>query len=261
MPEENETNDAGKEPVEKVETPAEQQPTQPSAMDDLRSFMDSHNLGSPDDFADFVQDLGTTEQWKQKYGNSQNEVGELRRKVDELSNALNQAQYQQQQYYDPNQTYQQPTPPSLTREDVAETIQSVLGQMQQQQYETQMKYMTERNDIMRRPGWKDVQPHFDKALMDPQVQFALQNGKLTQDRLYNSINERVLMSKVNAAIQTIPQGATQQAPPAVETTDQVQQPQPEQLKKAQAIKKGIENADPDAVAKALIPDNDPMFNL
>jgi hypothetical protein len=265
MPEEL-NNDAPKdEGVEQV--PAQQEPTQqePTPFDELKSFMENHNLKSPDDFSDFVQDLGTTAEWKQKYGSSQNEVGELRRKVEELSTALNQAAYDQnqynQQYYDPNYQQQQ-QPRGLTADQVAETMNNVLSSWQERQTQGQLKYMAERNEIMRRPGWNYVQPHFDKALMDPNIQFALQSGKLTQDKLYNSINERVLMSKVNSVMETLPQGkATQEAPPGQETGDRVPQPPGAPQAKQQQIKKAVENLDPDALAKVLIPDDDPIFRL
>ena len=68
MPEENkdalEQAPAGV--IEGVEEPkADEIPT---PYDELKSFMDSRDLKSPDDLSGYVEGLGETEQWKKQYG-------------------------------------------------------------------------------------------------------------------------------------------------------------------------------------------------
>ncbi len=221
----------------------------PTPYDELKSFMDERDLKSPDDITGYVNDLGTTEQWKKQYGDSQNQVGELRRELDGIR-----TQMQQNPAYQPEYGEQ----PVNIKEIVGQEIRGAMGEMAQQQQQIQMKYLVERNDLIKRPGWKDVQPHYDKALMDPQIQFSMQSGKLTQDRLYSQINERVLMSRVNSMINNLPEGAISQAAPNAETSDRQKQPTPEVEAKRQRIEKAKEDQNVDALLKELIPDNDPI---
>ncbi len=246
MPEENNALEPAPASAEEgVEKPKVEET--PTPYDELKSFMDDRDLKSPDDVTGYVNDLGTTEQWKKQYGDSQNQVGELRRELEGVKSQMGQA-------YQPEYGEQ----PVNVGDIVEQKIRGVMGEMAQQQQQTQMKYLTERNDLAKRPGWKDVQPHFDKAMMDPQINFALQSGKLTQDRLYSQINERVLMSRVNSMISNLPEGALSQPPPNAETSDRTKQPTPEAEAKKQRMEKAIDNQDVEALLKDLIPDNDPI---
>jgi hypothetical protein len=234
------------------ETPAaEQSPATP--YDDMKSFMEDRNLKSPDDLTGYVDGLGETEQWKKQYGDSQNQVGELRRELEGIR-----SQIQQNQAYQPEFGEQ----PAVNIGDVVEQkIVKVLGDMQQQQQKSQMKYMVERNELMKKPGWKDVQEHFDKALTNPEINFALQNGSLTQEKLYYQINDRVMMSRVNSLIDSLPEGAVTKPPPSTDTSDRVTQPPPEDVAKAQRIAKAKDEGNVDALLKELIPDNDSIANI
>jgi replicative superfamily II helicase len=222
----------------------------PTAYDELRSFMEARDLKSPDDLTGYVENLGSAEQWQQKYGTSENKVGELRRELEAMKAQI------QQQAYSPEYGEQQ-TAVNI-KDIVGQEIRGVLSEMQQQQQQSQMKYLTERSNLMKRPGWNDVQPHFDRAMQDPQVQYALQSGNLSQERLYSQINERVLMSKVNTFVKQMPEGAVSQPPPNAETSDRIQQPTPEIEAKKQRMDRAIENQDVDALLKDLIPDDDPI---
>ena len=249
MPEENNNalEQAPASAEEGVEKPkVEETPATP--YDELKSFMDDRDLKSPDDLTGYVDGLGETEQWKKQYGDSQNQVGELRRELEGMKSQIQNPAYQPE--------YEEK--PVNIKDVVGQEIRNVFGEMQRQQQETSMKYMVERNDLMKRPGWKDVQEHFDKALMDPQIQFSIQSGKLTQDKLYSQINERVLMSRVNSMINNLPEGALSKSPPNTETSERLKQPSPEDEVKQQRIKKAQDDQDVDALLKELIPDNDPI---
>jgi hypothetical protein len=236
--------DATAEPVvEGSETTSE-----PTEYDKLKSFMAERDLKSPDDLTGYVDSLGTTEEWQQKYGASENKVGDLRRKVESLEAKTQDPAYQ------PEYGEQ----PVNIKQIVGQEIRTVFGEMQKQQQETSMKYLVERNDLMKRPGWKDVQEHFDKALMDPQIQLSIQNGRLTQDRLYSQINERVLAARVNSMIDNLPKGALSQPPPNTETSDRQKQPAPEVEAKQQRIQKAKDDQNVEALLKELIPDDDPI---
>jgi hypothetical protein len=224
----------------------------PTAIDELRSFMEARDLKSPDDLTGYVENLGSVEQWQQKYGTSENKVGELRRELEAVKAQI------QQQAYSPEYGEQQP---ANLGDLVEERVWKVFGTFQQQQQQSQMKYLTERNNLMKRPGWNDVQPHFDRAMQDPQVQYALQNGSMTQEGLYSKINERVLMSKVNTFVNTIPEGAVKPAPPDGDTSARVQQPAPELEERTKRARAAVENRDPDALLKELIPDSDPIVQF
>jgi hypothetical protein len=211
--------------------------------------MDDRDLKSPDDLTGFVDGLGETEQWKKQYGDSQNQVGELRRELEGVK-----AQIQQNQVLEPG--YEQPA--VNIKDVVGQEVRAAFGEMAAENRSAQMKYLVERNDLMKRPGWKDVQPHYDKAMQDPQIGFALQSGKLTQDRLYSQINERVLSSRVNSLIDNLPEGALKPAPPNTETNERIKEPAPEEMAKKQRMDKAVDEQDVDALLKDLIPDNDPI---
>jgi hypothetical protein len=214
MPEENDALESA-EATEGVEAAGEE-PT-PDPLREVKTFLEERGLKSPDDFSDYVSGLETAETWKKKYGSSQNEVGELRRELESIRNQV--TQYNQDGYSE-----QPVNLPQMIEEAVSRSFNSY----QQGQIEQARKYAAERGQLMREPGWKDVQPYFDQALQNPEVTIAIQNGSMTQEKLYNRINERVLLSKVQSAINTIPQAAVQQQVPATaETSDRVAQPLPE----------------------------------
>lgn len=238
--------DASKEAVEANED-VEVPEAKPDPYQDLKAFMETRGVKSPDDFSDYLTGLETTEHWKKQYGDSQNQVGELRREMERIKSQVSSGY--EQQYGE--------QPVNLRGE-----IKSVLGEFfneyQQQQAANQMKYIQERSELMKRPGWKDVQPYFDQALQSPEVALSLQSGRLTQERLYSQINERVLMSKINSFVQSIPEGAMTRPGPNTETSDRIKQPIPEQEARKQRMAKAIENQDVESLLKDLIPDNDPI---
>lgn len=226
----------------------------PDPVAELKDFIESRGIKSPDDFSDFLTGLETAETWKKKYGDSENKVGELRRELEGLRTQVMQNQYQ---YDDSNQV----DLGSVIRKELKPVLGEFFSEMQQQQAEVARKYIHERNELARRPGWKDVQPYFDQAMQNPEVQIALQGGSLTQERLYNQINERVLMSKINSFVSNLPEGAVRPPPPNAETSDRVAQPIPEDEAKRQRMKKAVENQDVDALLKDLIGDDDPMVKF
>jgi hypothetical protein len=225
----------------------------PTAIDELRSFMEARDLKSPDDLTGYVENLGSVEQWQQKYGTSENKVGELRQELETLKAQI------QQQAYSPEYGEQQ-TAVNI-KDIVGQEIRGVLSEMQQQQQQSQLAYMTERTKLMKRPGWNEVQPHFDAAIQNPEIAMSLQNGTMTQADLYSRINERVLMSKVNSFVNTIPEGAVKPAPPDGDTSARVQQPAPELEERTKRARAAVENRDPDALLKELIPDSDPIVQF
>ncbi len=248
MPEENDALESA-EATKGVEAAGEE-PT-PDPLQEVKSFLEERGLKSPDDFSDYISGLETTETWKQKYGNSQNEVGELRRELEAIKGQV--SQYNQDGYSEQ---------PVNLPQMIEEAVSRSFSNYQQVQMDQARKYAAERGQLMREPGWKDVQPYFDQALQNPEVQIAIQNGSMTQEKLYNRINERVLLSKVQSAINTIPQAAVQQqAPATAETSDRVAQPLPEDEARRQRAEKALENRDPDALLKELIPDDDPILKV
>jgi hypothetical protein len=210
--------------------------------------MEARDLKSPEDITSLLDNIGTTEQWQQKYGASENKVGDLRQELEGLRQQV--SQQPANEYGEPN---------SVNLGDlVEERIVKVMGNMNAANQKAQMKYVTERNDLMKRPGWNDVQPYFDKALQNPEISMSLHNGTMTQDKLYNQINERVLMSKVQSFVETMPKGALKEPPPNTETSERILQPTPELEAKKQRMNKAVENQDVDALLKDMIPDNDPI---
>jgi len=249
MPEENDaTKMAEANATEGVE--GSEGESKPTAYDELKSFLEARNVKSPDDFSDFMSNVETAEHWKKQYGNSQNQVGELRRQLEAVEAKVNQSYdgYGEQ-------------PVTNLNEVVEGAVERVFGKMQKTQQEQAMRFIRERQELMSRPGWKDVQPHFDKAVNTPNIQFAIQNGDLTQEKLYSQINERVLMSRVNSFVEQMPQGALNQAPPNAETSDRTKQPLTEQEGKRQRINKAKDDMNVDALLKELIPDDDPIVKF
>ncbi len=241
--------EAGATAPEGVEEPKpEEAPATP--YEELVSFMESRDLKTPTDVSDFVENLGQTEQWKKQYGDSQNQVGELRRQMEQMQLQV------QQQSIDPG--YE----PQVNLGDVVEErIMKVLGNMQQQNQQQQMKYLGERNELMKRPGWKEVQPHFDRWMQDPSVQFEIQKGTLTQEKVFNRLNDHYMMSKINTFVKQIPEGAVAPAAPNAEKSDRNQEPTPETQARSQRMGKAIEEQNVDALLKDLIPDEDPIVKF
>lgn len=226
-----------------------QEGNQIQGADELLQMLEAHGIQSPDDFSGLVNELT---QYKKNYGQSQNEVGELRRMVASL-----QEQIQSVNRQSGVDDFGESQPVDLKNE-IKSVLREFWDEQQRIQTEAQQRYFEERMAIESRPNWKNVQPYFDKALQNPQIQQALQSGRLTMESLYSRLNERILLASVDNFVKQIPKDAKIGSVTGTETSDRVPQPPPPNLQREQAIKKAKEKGDVDGLLKSLIPDNDPI---
>ena len=234
------------------------QQNQPNELDlnELRQTLDAYNLSSPDDISSLVDDVT---RWKKGFGDSQNQVGELRRQNEMLQAQLAQAQQQTQHTDSYSDPYSEGQPVDL-ESSMERVIYKVLGNVEQRNRQAQQEFMRQKSDIMNRPGWNLVKDHFENALMNPDISAAINSGSLTLDGLYSRINERVLVSRVNNFVKSLPEGQLQQ--PATTEPDKsarVREPEPAQLKRAREIDRAKEAKDPAKLLETLIPDDDPIL--
>ena len=256
---EEEKVDATESPtMPEVETKQEAQ-VDPAAS--LREMLEAHNIQGPDDFTGLVNELHT---YKKGYGDSRNEVGELRRQLEEIQAQLSPSnrRYRQPSPYD--NEYDEPQGQSVDLERVVgsvvrKEVTGILQDYERQQVERWETYNRQRADVESRPNWSRVQPMFDKALQNPTVAAAINSGNLSMGDLYSRLNERFLMSQVDNLLKSIP-GDVKLTPSGEPPTQQniQQQPTVEEEQKTK-VKKAVEDKNPEAVLDNLFPDNDPIF--
>ena len=242
--------------LEGVEDPKQQTN---ASFDEMKQTLDAYNLGNPDDVEGLVQELN---QFKKGYGDSQNMVGDLRRENEMLRQQLAQAPQQQQQYPQQQDSYSDPYQegaPVDLESTMERVIYKVLGNVEQHNRQARQVFMQQKADIMKRPGWNLVKSHFENALENPDIANAINSGQMTLNDLYSRINERVLVSKVNKFVQSLPGEQQQQVANEPEKSDRVLQPEPAQLKRAREIDKAKEAKDPGKLLETLIPDDDPIM--
>ena len=256
-----ENNDAldgvGADPqLDGVEDP---KPQKNVSFDEMKQTLDSYNLGSPDDLEDLVGELN---RYKKGFGDSQNAVGDLRRENEMLRQQLAQAPQQQQHYPQQQDSYSDPYQegaPVDLETTMERVIYKVLGNVEQHNRQARQVFMQQKSEIMKRPGWNLVKTHFENALENPDIANAINSGQMTLNDLYSRINERVLVSRVNKFVQSLPEEQQQQVAVEPDKSDRVKQSEPEQLKRSRQIDKAKEANDPTKLLETLIPDGDPIF--
>ncbi len=235
----------------------EDQNQKSTTFNDMKQTLDAYNLGSPDDVDGLVEELN---RYKKGFGDSQNVVGDLRRENEVLRQQLAQAPQQQypQQQDSYSAPYQEGAPVDL-ESTMEKVIYKVLGNVEQHNRQARHAFMQQKAEIMGRPGWNLVKTHFENALENPDIANAINTGQMTLNDLYSRINERVLVSRVNKFVQSLPEEQQQQVANEPEKSDRVLQPEPAQLKRAREVQKAKDDKDPSKLLETLIPDDDPIF--
>ncbi len=235
-----------------------QTPELPEQFQRLNQVLEAHDLTSPDAIEGLVNELGT---FKKGYGDSQNEVGALRRQVEQLSSQLQAPQQQPQDpYAEPN--YDNPQPINLKGE-FKDAFKEVVQELTQQQMAGQRQYFAEMQRLQSQPNWKDVESSFQQAMANPQVQQAMQMGQTDMEKVYLYLERSHLLSVAKGAqeaINLIPDNArrTLTQAPAVPGDGRVPIPPTQDQEMAQARAEAIKNRDPQALLNAIIPDGDPI---
>jgi hypothetical protein len=230
------------------EEPKVEESLQPSSdLDELKKALEAYNIKNPDDLSSLVEELST---YKKSYGDSRNEVGELRRQLTEI-----QTQLAQSNSFDNEE---------MENVDLEKTIEKAVintwKKIQQQQAIEEEKYLQARAELSKRPNWENVQPQFDAALQDPTIRRSLVNGQLTLDGLYSRLSERFLMTKVQSVLNQLPEGVKiGSETPDTPTTDRVPGKVPAEEEKRGKIEKAKDLKDVDGVVKNLFTENDPIL--
>jgi len=230
---------------EEVKTEA---PSIEDGLKPLTEMLEAHGIKSPEDIESLVGELST---YKKEYGDSRNEIGELRRQIEILQ------QVKKGSEFDPEYS-------SDNSVDLRKVVKDVLGEFYSEQQKNQQiaeeSYWSQRTELESRPNWGKVQQYFDKALQNPSIRSAMKSGKMTMESLYSRLNERLLMSTLDNFVKTLPDDVKlSQATPDVSTSDRVVADVPADVKRKDDRKKAVENKDVDGVLKTMFADDDPIL--
>jgi len=99
--------------------------------------------------------------------------------------------------------------------------------------------------IRGRPNFKNIEPHFDKALNNPKIMKAVASGRMTMTDLYDRLSDRYLMSGIKDV---------NRAPPVKE-----EKPQPQKDTRMQGVEAAKASHDVEGVVARLFPDDDEIF--
>ncbi len=128
------------------------------------------------------------------------------------------------------------------RDTIKDAFREVFDETQAQGAYAQKVVNDQVNQLRNRPNWKNIQPHFDKALNDhPKIQKAIASGRMSLLDLYDRLNDRYLMSGIQDA-----KGA-----PSVERKAPAVAQAPQRQPEARGT--------PEEVLKRLLPDTDPLL--
>ena len=227
-------------------------PQLPEGLKRLQGVLEAHNLTDADSVESLVGELG---KYKQNFGNSQNEVGELRRQI----KALQEAQAKQKPADD---YYDEPKPINL-KQEVQAAISELMMNYQQANVAGQQRYVAEIGRLQRMPNWNAVKPAFDQAMARPEIQQALQAGQTDMEKVYLYLNQGYLLDVAKGAqnaINQIPAGArrTLQPAPGNPGDGRVSQPLSNDDERRKNIEKAKQRLDGQGVLANLIPDGDPI---
>lgn len=228
----------------KAETPSIEDGLKP-----LTEMLEAHGIKSPEDIESLVGELST---YKKEYGDSRNEIGELRKQIEGLQQGLRR---------NPENDSEFSSEPSV---DLKKVVKDVLGEFwgeqQKNQQAAEESYWSQRGELESRPNWGKVQQYFDKALQNPSVRSAMKSGKMTMESLYSRLNERLLMSTLDNFVKTLPEGVKLgQGTPDISTGERTVAEVPADVKRKEDRKKAVENQDVDGVLKTMFPENDPIL--
>jgi len=179
-------------------------PQIPEGLQKLQSVLESHNLTDADSVQSLVEDLG---KFKQGYGNSQNELGEVRRQLTALQQQL------QQTPQVPDDPYAEPPAVDLKQQiesSVTKAIGDLMNNYQQANIQGRQQYLAQVNRLEKMPNWAAVKPAFDQAMSNPQIQQAMQSGQTDMEKVYLYLNQGFLLNVAQGAqdaIDKIPEGA------------------------------------------------------
>ena len=233
--------------------------------DEILGKLGEYNIQSPDDIDSLVQELQT---FKRGYGESRNEIGELRRELqayrEETRANRRFRQPPPQDDYEEYDEYGEPQQRRGNPMDIEKTVEGAIEKFWRRQQEAQMRtseaYYQARADVESRPNWKNVQPYFDKALSRPEIQDQLRSGRLTMEGLYSRLSEREMYTRLNAFLENLPEGLPKKGS-NVETADRQVTPPTSVEERKEKVKKAKEKGDVEGVIAGLFPDNDPIFRI
>ena len=231
---------------------------EPSVRDQLKSILDAHGVNTPDDFSSIVQE---SQLFKKRYGDSQNEVGELRRQVEALSRELTQRKPPRYDEFDDNQGI------DLTqtmRGVVRDEIIGLYNNIRNSEIQARNQWNSQRQALTHRPNWETLQPEFDRAMQNPDIQGLMSTGQLTMSELFSRMNERYLVTQVQNLYNQLPDGIelTPKGQGGIGTEGNIRNRSGSEEEKKEKIIKAKQNKNPEAVIDALFDNpNDPILNI
>ena len=231
---------------------------EPGIKEKMKELLEAHGVSSPDDFSSLIQEH---QRFKQGYGDSRNEVGELRRQIDSLRSELSQRGTPQPQEFDYDDSNQgidlMKSMRSMVREELMGGYQSILNA----QNKAAQHYQQQRQALSQRPNWDKLQPEFDRAMQDPDIFGLIQTGNLTMGELFSRMNERYLVKEVESLYNQLPEGVELKAKgqASLGTGANIPSGSGAEEERREKIEKAKQRNDVDAVIGALFDDNDPIF--
>ncbi len=217
----------------------------------IKSMLESQDLKSPDDIQALLDELPL---YKKKYGQSQNEVGELRKQLTDLQNYVQQLT----QNASPN-VDEFGNPQVDIKKEVVTAMNSWWGNIQANAARANQFFAEQRADVESRANWKNVQPYFENAIKNPGVVQAIQQGKMTMADLYSRLNEKLLMTEIDTFVKQIPEEMRFKGTQGFTTADNVRMDAPVDAQRREKIEKAKANQDIDGVLAGLIDEKDPLL--
>ena len=238
-------------------------PQLPEEIQRMQQVLDAHKITSPDDVTGLISDL---DQFKKNFGDSQNEVGELRRHVQYLTQQLEETQRTVaatpgDPYADPNELQK----PINVREEMKGVLKEFVTDYQQQTSRAQQHFVAQRQRLAAMPNWAALEPAFNQAMASPQVQQAMASGQTDMEKVYLYLNQNLILSVAKGAqeaIDLIPAGARRtldNAPPAP-GDGRVPAPPTEDEQRRLAREDAIKRGDGQGLLRTNIPDGDPIIS-
>lgn len=242
-----------------IETPEVKEPEKKpeSEVDSLLSELKRFGLEKPEQIKNIYQA-------SQQTGRAWNEVGELRKEVDRLTQAL---QSQPQKQYEPDYGENQPIDLSKA---IREGIRAEVMEMQKMQSEGMKRYYQELNSIQSDEDYPVVGELFEKHISNPKVAMNLQSGMSSLRDEYAKVNRtyyRELLKRTSSVLEK--QAGVRQKPPHVEQGETQSFPLPSEDDERKENKKrivknrqsGIMSSDQalDALVKEFLPADDPIW--
>lgn len=171
--------------------------------DQLKAVMETYGADPTDDLNGFLaKSISELNTYKKKYGDGQNEIGELRREIKELKDM---SRSRRAESLDDDFLEDRGERPATIKE-IERWYTGKVNEQSAAQKRAAEHWANEKAKVESQPGYKNIREDYEAALKNPDVLDAFNKGQITPMELYYNLNSRYLYGTIDKLVRKIKGG-------------------------------------------------------